>query len=247
MTSILNLRRFVGPLLTVALLAIGAPAAAQTCIPNAPTAPNHKAFVQRVFDAHPYINMLDEESPSGRALAVNYAAIELNKQGPINGVVNPWGRKARHRRDASDPSSGINHNTDGLTLLRPDGCFEIVDAVVGSTGRATWDIHGPFAQGANGFWSPPLPVSGAPSPVPPLPGQPPAPAPSDLSAVYARLRALENALADLRAQDVDIRAVIAAETQDIRAIIAALPSALPLYRGSLWGIGITSRPCPECR
>ena len=67
-----------------------------------------------------------------------------------------------------------------------------------------------------------------------------------IAELRARLAVLERLVAELTLETADIRRVIAAETTDIRAIIAALPIGVP-YRGSLIGIGITSRPCPGCR
>lgn len=81
----------------------------------------------------------------------------------------------------------------------------------------------------------------------PVPAPVPTPDPIDLTAVYARLRALENAVEVLHLETRDIRAELRVETVDIRKVIATLPPAtiacadLPEYRGKNWTGTVTSR------
>ena len=114
-------------------------------------APRNEAVVQMVMDAHPEINSCDEDSlDKGRALLVDWVAQRLNaKAGRV-----VWGRKSRGRPAADGTAD--RPNTDGLTYLREDGKFEIYDVVVGAPPcHASWEGHGPFAQGQNGWWAPP--------------------------------------------------------------------------------------------
>jgi hypothetical protein len=91
----------------------------------------------------------------------------------------------------------------------------------------------------------PIRPTNAPAPTP-GPVTPP-PAPVDLSAILARLSALEGEVAGLKAQGVDLRNLIAASDKDLRAIIDALPKAgmvpcesLPPYSGKNWAGRLTS-------
>jgi hypothetical protein len=106
------------------------------------------AMLQLVREQHPHINPC-EDSEQGRGTLVDWAAQRLNKR---DGVVR-WGRKSR-----GEPHDGVavNPNTDGLTYLRTDGRFEIIDAFNGSPPcEATWHNYGSFAPGENGWWAPP--------------------------------------------------------------------------------------------
>ncbi len=103
-------------------------------------APNRIDAVQRAMHEHPEIDPMDEDE---RGKIVDYACSYLGGK--------PWGRKARNQ-------DGTNKNTDGMTYLRPDGKFEIIDVISGSDGSATWDHKGIFAQGENGWWAPHEPV-----------------------------------------------------------------------------------------
>lgn len=157
-------------------------------------APDAQSIIDDVMRDHPEINTRDEESPEGRARILDYAIARLNKEhreDPIPGAAadDPWGRKARRRLDESDPSTGVNLNTDGLTLLLEDGRFEIIDVIDGGSGKSSWHNYGAFDQGANGYWAPGKPVDDErpkPGPVPrpkPDPEQPapaPKPAPNPL-------------------------------------------------------------------
>lgn len=127
-------------------------------------APMAKATVAAVIAAHPEVNSCDEESlTTGRALLVDWTAQRLNTAQKTT----RWGRKSRGK---VIDGRADRPNTDGLTYLRDDGQFEIYDVVAGDTGAgrcgATWDGHGPFAQGANGWWAPPQlgPEAGTPPP-----------------------------------------------------------------------------------
>jgi hypothetical protein len=73
---------------------------------------------------------------------------------------------------------------------------------------------------------------------PPSPAPVPQPPTVDLGPVLSRLSALENEIV-----------VLKADARDIRAIIAALPppQPFPVYKGSLFGIAVISRPCPTCK
>lgn len=106
-------------------------------------APNMQAEVQRTMDEHPELDPVGEGDKGERGEIVNITAQRLGSP--------PWGRKAR-RNDPANP----NCNTDGLTYMRPDGLFEIYDVVGGGSGAATWQGHGPFEMGENGYWWPPL-------------------------------------------------------------------------------------------
>jgi hypothetical protein len=106
------------------------------------------AMVQLVREQHPHINPC-EDSEQGRGTLVDWAAQRLNKR---DGVTR-WGRKSR-----GEPHDGVavNPNTDGLTYLRTDGRFEIIDAFNGSPPcEAAWHNYGSFAPGENGWWAPP--------------------------------------------------------------------------------------------
>lgn len=113
-------------------------------------APNKQLVVQAVIDAHPDINSCDEDSPTqGRALLVDWAAQRLNAQDGTR----RWGRKSRGKPNGD---TAVNPNTDGLTFLRSDGLFEIYDVVIGAAPcGSSWEGHGPFKQGENGYWAPP--------------------------------------------------------------------------------------------
>lgn len=111
-------------------------------------APNEIETVREVMEDHPEIDTMDEEE---RGKIIDYTCVELN---PPNRN-KPWGRKARQ-------SDGSDKNTDGLTYLRTDGKFEIIDIISGTDGSATWDHKGIFAQGENGYWAPHDPVDSEP-------------------------------------------------------------------------------------
>ena len=105
-------------------------------------APNQMAEVQRTMIDHPEIDtMADPE----RAEVIDITARRLNRGGE-----KPWGRKARN----NDPNNP-NLNTDAMCFLRPDGNFEIYDVISGIDGSATWDNHGVYNPGENGYWWPP--------------------------------------------------------------------------------------------
>lgn len=142
-------------------------------------APDREDVIAAVIAAHPEINTRDEDSPDGRARILDYAIERLNKEPAPEGAhtSNPWGRKARRRIDPSDPSTGTDLNTDGLTLLLRGGDrFEIIDVISGNTGGSSWHNYGAFAQGENGYWAPGLPVTEDPRPKPgPVPRPQPDP------------------------------------------------------------------------
>lgn len=164
---------------------------------------NRIDVARRVFAAHPEIDRMDEEA---RGRAVDYLAIELNaleKERRTVGAAtaDPWGRKARQRRDSEDPASGFNKNTDGLTFLRADGRFEIIDCISGANGEATWDHAGIFSQGENGYWAPPDPVEPVeerpnPGPVPRPAPVPTPPARPEYALDYGETLALTKKIAD---------------------------------------------------
>jgi hypothetical protein len=148
-------------------------------------APNQYAAVQQTIAEHPEIDTMDEEA---RGEIIDITARRLN---PGHGE-KPWGRKARNN-DPNNPAL----NTDGMTFLRPDGLFEIIDVISGVDGSATWDECGAFAPGENGYWWPPNEVedSGGGGGVPP----------SDLE---PRVAALEAQVAELAQQNADQQQVI---------------------------------------
>jgi hypothetical protein len=170
--------------------------------------------------------------------------------------------------------SAPNHQTVTLTVLRqiaaslnaggfPGGPFgvlkkdggaqcagyacDIICAGNGATQRQ-WDVFGDVGGASTPDWSGPLDpivvrpcefVAGVPpSPGPPVPAPQPVPPAVDLTPILARLDALEHENAALKAEDARLR-----------ALIVAVPASIvfPLYRGSLFGIGITSKPCPSCK
>jgi hypothetical protein len=111
-----------------------------TPVVDDPIAPNEMEAVENAMMEHPEIDPLDEDE---RGRLLDYACDDLGGE--------PWGRKARQ-------ADGGNKNTDAMCYLRPDGRFEIYDAISGSDGSATWDYKGIFAQGENGWWAPHDPV-----------------------------------------------------------------------------------------
>ncbi len=128
---------------------------------------------------------------------------------------------------------------------------DIICAGNGSSQRQ-WDVFSAVHQESKPGWGGPLAtitvrpcefVAG----VPPVPVPSPTPEPIDLKPILNRIAALEQQLGDLRAQDADLRALLAASDADLRKVIAALPvgavpcDKLPLYRGSGWFGSITSR------
>lgn len=122
-------------------------------------APDRRSVVVDVMRAHPEINTCDEDK---RGAIVDLAAQQLN-----GGAKQPWGRKSRGKPNGD---VAVNPNTDGLTFLRGDGRFEIIDVISGAGAcGATWDNAGVFDQGGNGWWAPPQGVSVAqpPTPAPP--------------------------------------------------------------------------------
>lgn len=103
-------------------------------------APNKMEVLLQVMHEHPEIDTKNEDT---RGRVIDYFCAKMGGF--------PWGRKARNR-------DGSNKNTDGITYRRSDGRFEIIDAISGATGAATWDHMGDFADGENGFWAPAEPV-----------------------------------------------------------------------------------------
>ena len=187
-------------------------------------APNRQAVVADVIRAHPEVNACDEDSlTKGRALIVDWVAQRLNKaEGRVI-----WGRKSRGRPNGDRAD---NPNTDGLTYLRPDGRFEIYDAIAGTSPcGSTWDGFGPFAQGENGYWAPPQlgPEGGtAPTPTPP-PAPPPTPTPSEdprVKALEERVAGLERTLRDTDARLSGRLDALPPPTDEarIRALVAEL-------------------------
>ncbi len=155
---------------------------------------NQSATVTAVMRAHPEINACDEGQ---RGAIVDYAAQRLNKA--AGAVV--WGRKSRNRE-------GTDLNTDGLTFRFADGSFVIFDAISGAPPcSATWEVFGPFAPGGNGFWVPPQlgpePTSGGSGPV-----NPPAGDSATVTALKARIAALESAEGELKRVIDGLRAEI---------------------------------------
>jgi hypothetical protein len=138
-------------------------------------APDGIEAVRAAMRAHPEINPLDDAQ---RGRIIDFAAAALNAPLPKD----VWGRKSRN-------SQGTDLNTDGLTYMRPDGLFEIYDAISGGDGSATWDGFGPFRMGENGYWVPAVPVVSAPpgpgSATPPVPTPEPVPetTPPDLDVI----------------------------------------------------------------
>lgn len=182
-------------------------------------APNRMSVVADVIKAHPEIDTLDEDSlDKGRAAIVDWTAQRLNKaEGRI-----VWGRKSRGRPNGHQ---AVNPNTDGLTYLRSDGRFEIIDVIVGATGAANWENYGPFNPGENGWWAPPQlgPENGSAQPVPvpappPVP-QPPAPPPVDLEPLRKEIAALRE-LVTLLAQAISRNesAITALENRKYRVV-----------------------------
>lgn len=161
-------------------------------------APVSKRVIEEVMRDHPEIDTFDEEGVNGRARILDYACARLNKPGQTT----PWGRKARRRLIEDDPTTGVNLNTDGLTFLRADGRFEIIDVINGTDGKASWHNYGPFEQGANGYWAPALTVDERekPGPVPrpePKPNEPSKPVPSAPRLDYLGQLALAAAIVEI--------------------------------------------------
>jgi hypothetical protein len=137
-------------------------------MPDTPQAPNRKSVIVAVIAAHPEIDTRDENSlDKGRAAITDWTAQRLNRETGRR----VWGRKSRGKPTGD---VAVNPNTDGLTYLRSDGRFEIIDAINGGDGTAAWENNGAFAAGENGYWVPPQlgpePTSGgepAPTPQPP--------------------------------------------------------------------------------
>lgn len=108
-------------------------------------------YVSTVVDninRYPSINLSGVDDERGKL--VDAVAYELNGF-TVNG---PWGRKARR-------SDGTNKNGDGLTYKHPNGRFQIIDILIGydtphepRSDYATWQDHGDFAMGENGYWAP---------------------------------------------------------------------------------------------
>lgn len=107
-------------------------------------APNAHHFVVEAMNEHPEVNRMGEDNERGKI--IDYACLKAN-----GGKATPWGRKSRQRPGAD--MMPVNPNGDGMCYLRPDGKFEIYDAISGIDGGATWDFAGVFDQGENGFWS----------------------------------------------------------------------------------------------
>lgn len=162
-------------------------------------------------------------------------------------------------RNVAASLNAVGHDGYPFGVLKKDGGHNCggysCDIICSGNGpsQRQWDVLEDAGGASKPRWDGPLstiavrPCEIVTSPVPPTPT--PTPDPIDLTAVYARLRALENATEALFAEVRDVRAELRAESQDIRAIINALPTAgpLPKYRGKLWGIAIISEPCPTCK
>src|SRR5574342_164264 len=114
-----------------------------------PDPPNNLELVRAVIRAHPEIDPL-EGGFDRRGRITDYVAHRLRVAGDRR-----WGRKAR----AAD---GANLNDDGLTFLREDGRFAIVDVISGVAEPtreqyATWDWDDRwYAPGENGYWTVPV-------------------------------------------------------------------------------------------
>lgn len=103
-------------------------------------APDKIGVIAQVMREHPEIDREDDEK---RAEILELAIPILNHPGANK----PWGRKARQK-------DGSNKNSDGLTFLRTDGKFEIIDVINGDPPYgASWQHKGVFYQGENGYWS----------------------------------------------------------------------------------------------
>jgi hypothetical protein len=185
-------------------------------------APNKQAVVAQVITDHPEINACDE---AARGAIVDYAAQRLNA-----GIVPVWGRKSRNHQ-------GTDLNTDGLTFLRPDGKFEIYDAISGSAPcGATWDGFGPFAQGQNGFWVPPQLAPEGQTPPPPPPADTVTTA--QLQAAIAQARA--DLLNDMNGALRELRASLEHDIADNRGLsLAEVNTALDVALARLVVIGKT--------
>lgn len=143
-----------------------------------PVAPNKLADVQNVIATHPEIaRTTDGPFAPNRGGITQLVAQRLGL---------PWGRKSKDK-------SATNLSDDALCYLLPDGRFEIYDILNGSSGDATWDYKGTFANGENGYF---LAVSGS--------TQPPAPSTQTLDSLVRGL--IEAALAPLRAEIAALKA-----------------------------------------
>lgn len=170
-------------------------------VPDSLIAPNRLEVVADVIAAHPEINACDEVA---RGTIVDYAAQRLNAaEGKTI-----WGRKSRN-------SAGTDLNTDGLTFKRPDGRFEIYDAISGGTCKATWEGYGPFRQGENGYWVPPVLAPEGGAQVPPPPSEDPV-----IAQLKARIAALDGFIATLNTENAAANQRISeleAERDDLKA------------------------------
>jgi hypothetical protein len=171
-------------------------------------APNEKDEIQRTMDEHPDIDTMDEEA-RGEIVSITAARLNAHRD-------RPWGRKAR-TNNPSDPQL----NTDGMTYLRPDGLFEIIDVISGSDGSATWDECGAFAPGENGYFYP-------------VPGDAMGSGGDDLAAITARLEAVEQVNADQQAAIADLTMRLATlETAAAQPFHCHGPVDLPIVLESL--------------
>lgn len=186
-------------------------------------APNHMATVAAVKAAHPEINTCDEDSlDKGRAAIVDWTAQRLNKD---EGRV-VWGRKSRGK-----VVNGVadRPNTDGLTYLRSDGTFEIIDAFNGGDCSPAWESAGYFEQGSNGYWAPPQ-LGPEPS------GGGPTTPPADCSAVATSLLACQSALESCQADNgVELcQNKLIAVQAELDALKAKPPAKCHLDGGPAW-------------
>ena len=120
----------------------------------------HFGIVLDEIARHPEIKLGGTDAERGKL--VDAVAIRLNG-GTTKG---PWGRKARDR-------DGGRKNGDGLTFLRTDQRFEIVDIIKGldtpppyRADYADWTPKGDFAPGENGWWAEAEPIDGVATPPP---------------------------------------------------------------------------------
>lgn len=172
---------------------------------------------------------------------------EREKAGGAVGLANPANIVTFLKATASSlNTAGIPGGPFGI-LLKPGGhncngySCDVLCAGNGP-GQRQWDVLGDAGGQSIPTWSPienPAvrvcePVSVAPTPTPVPQPQPPA---VDLSPILARLDALEKEHAVLKAEDARLREIIA----------AIPPVVFPVYKGSIFGIGIVSRPCPSCK
>lgn len=228
MKIIMNPRRLVGLLVAAALLA-GTPAAAQTSL--LPTIRQIRAEYPTPMSAAQLGELLTRTAAAG---------------GPEWGVL-------LKTRGSRCPSAVGEISCDILVHIPTEWEYDILRDAEGDAAPVWQKLPAkcgtPGLSGCDMARVVAVAAGPAPDPLPkPDPPAPPVPGHDPLAELRARVTVLERQMTGVLLDTADIRKTLAAEVGNLQKIIAALPAVeLPLYRGNLWGIGITSRPCPECK